>query len=154
MNILRLPIASLMLSLAFMYVYAGAKLPQQQVETKPKPCKESVPDEPPPADPALVKPNPLTLVVSIDPEDQVTLNLEPAGTTEDTRPLVKRLKRILAERKQNRVYEPGAEAELKIAKAVLICAPESTRYGALVRVIDAIRSAGGDPIGLQVEDIK
>lgn len=153
MNTLRLTIASLMLSLAIMSGYADAK-PPQQGETKPKRFRDLVPDEPPPGDPALIKPNPLTLEVVIDLKGKVTLNLAPAGTTDNTRPLLKRLKQIFAEREQNRVYEPGGEEEMKIAKAVFIRAPKSTRYAAAVKVVDAIMSAGGNPIGLQIDNPK
>ncbi len=142
-----------MLSLAIMSGYAGAE-PLQQGETKPKRFKDLVPDAPPPGDPAEIKPHPLTLEVVIDLAGNVTLNLEPAGTTDDTRPLLKRLKRILARRVQNHVYEPGGEAEKKIAKAVFVRVPKSARYGAVVKVIDAIKAAGGGPIGLQVDDPK
>jgi biopolymer transport protein ExbD len=140
-----------MLSLAILSGYPQAK-PLQQVETKPPRFKDLVPKEPPPTDPALIKPNPLTLVVGIDRAGKVTLNLDPAGTTDNTRPLVKRLKRIFAERERNRVYEPGGEEEMRIAKAVFIRAPKSARYVAVVKVINAIKSAGGNPIGLQVDD--
>lgn len=153
MNTLRLTIASLMLSLAMMAGYVEAK-PLQQGETKPKRLRDLVPDEPPPGDPARIRPHPLTLEVVIDLAGTVTLNLAPAGTTDDTRPLVKKLKRIFAERKQKRVYEPGGEEEMRIAKAVFIRAPVSTRYAAVVRVVNAIKSAGGDPIGLQTDDPK
>jgi biopolymer transport protein ExbD len=153
MNTLRLPIATLMLSLAIMSGCAEAKL-LQQVETKPRPFKDLVPNEPPPTDPALIKPNPLTLEVDIDITGKVTLNRERAGTTDNTRPLLKRLKRIFAERERNRVYEPRGEEEMRIAKAVFVRAPSSARYVAVVRVIDAIRSAGGSPIGLHVDDSK
>lgn len=152
MNTLRLPIAALMLSLALMSGYVEAK-PLQEGQTKPKRFKDLLPDEPPPVDPALIKPNPLTLVVSIALTGKVTLNFESAGTTDNTKPLVKRLKRILAERKQKRVYEPGGEEERRIAAAVFIRAPKSTRYVAVVRVIDAIKAAGGNPIGLQIDDL-
>jgi len=153
MNISRLALASFMLSLVILSGHAEAKL-LQQGEPKPKRFRDLVPNEPPPIDPALIKPNPLTLVVGIDLAGKVTLNLKPAGTTSNTRLLVKRLKRILAERKHNRVYEPGAEEEMRIASAVFIRAPKSARYVAVVRVIDAIKSAGGNPIGLQIDDTK
>jgi len=153
MNTSRLPIVSLMLSLTTLFGCAAAKQ-LQQVETKPKRFKELVPAEPPPIDQSLIKPNPLTLVVDIDLTGKVTLNLEPAGTTDDTRPLVRRLKRIIAERKHNRVYEPGGEEEMRIAKAIFVRAPKSARYVAVVRVINAIKSAGGNPIGLQIDDTK
>jgi biopolymer transport protein ExbD len=142
-----------MLSLAIMSGYPEAKL-LQQPETKPERLKDLLPDEPPPVDPALIKPHPLTLVVSIDLAGKVMLNHERAGTTDNTRPLLKRLKRIFAERKRNRAYEPGSEAEMKIAKAVFIRAPKSARYVAVVRVVDAIKAAGGNPIGLQIDDIE
>lgn len=141
-----------MLSLALVCGGTEAK-PLQQIETKPKRFKDLVPDEPPPIDPALIKPHPLTLVVGIDLAGKVTLNLERAGTTDNTKPLVKRLKRIFAKRKQNRVYQPGAEEEMRIASAVFVRAPASARYVAVVKVIDAIKSAGGNPVGLQIDDL-
>jgi biopolymer transport protein ExbD len=140
-----------MLSLAILFGCAETKL-SQQIETRPKPFRDFVPDKPPPTDPAQIKPHPLTLEVVIDAAGKVTLNLEPVGTTDDTRPLMKRLKRIFARRKQNRVYEPGGEEEMRIARSVLIRAPKTTRYVAVVRVVDAVKAAGGDPIGLQVDD--
>lgn len=152
MNTSRLPIAALMLWLALVSGYAEAK-PLQQEETKPKRFKDLLPQELPPVDPALIKPNPLTLVVIIDLTGKVTLNHEGVGTTDNTKPLVKRLKRILAERKQKRVYEPGGEEERRIATAVFVRVPKTARYGAVVRVIDAIKSAGGNPIGLQIDDL-
>jgi biopolymer transport protein ExbD len=142
-----------MIALALMSGCAEAKL-LPQVETKPKRFKDLVPDEPPQVDPAQIKPHPLTLVVGIDHAGKVTLNLEPAGSTDNTRPLVKRLRRIFAERTRNRAYEPGGEKEMRIAKAVFIKAPKSTKYVAVVRVIDAIRLAGGNPIGMQIDDTK
>jgi biopolymer transport protein ExbD len=36
-------------------------------------------------------------------------------------------------------------------KAVFIKAPQSLNYGEVVKVIDAVKSAGGSPIGLQIE---
>lgn len=142
-----------MFSLAILPGHAGAKLPQQG-ETKPKRFRDFVPEQPPPTDPALIKPNSLTLVVDIDLAGKVTLNHKPAGTTRNTRPLAKRLKQIFAEREQNRVYEPGGEAEMKVAKAVFMRVPKSARYVAVVRVVDAIKAAGGNPIGLQIADIE
>jgi biopolymer transport protein ExbD len=153
MNIPRLRIATLLLSLAIASGGAASALPQP-VQTKPKPLKDSAPPEPSPTDPAPVKPHPLTLVVGIDLAGKVTLNLEPAGSTDNTRPLVKRLRRIFAERTRNRVYEPGGEKEMRIAKLVYITAPESAKYVAVVRVINAIKLAGGNPIGLQIDDTK
>jgi|GEM_PF-3111010 len=140
-----------MLSLAILSGHAGAK-PLQQVDTKSERLRDSAPEQLPPADPAQIKPHPLTLEVVIDLAGNVTLNLEPAGTTRNTRPLVKRLKRVFAERERNRVYAPGAEAEMKIAKAVFVRVPSSARYVAVVKVIDAIKAAGGNPIGLQIDD--
>ena len=140
-----------MLSLAILSGHAEAKL-LQQVETKPELLRDLVPGQLPPTDPAQITPHPLTLEVVIDLAGNVTLNLEPVGTTRNTRPLLKRLKRIFAEREENRVYAPGAEAEKKIAKAVFVRAPRSARYAAVVKVIDAIKAAGGNPIGLQIDE--
>ncbi|HEX8457583.1 MAG TPA: hypothetical protein VF656_09815 [Pyrinomonadaceae bacterium] len=154
MNIPRLPVASFMLSLALGFGCAEVRPQQRRTETKPKPSKDSPSAETPPPNPAQLEPHSLALVVVIGLEGQVTVNLEAAGTTEHTEPLVERLKRIFAERERNQVYEPGGEAEKKIAKSVFVRTPSSARYGAVVRVIDAIKAAGGDPVGLQVDEPK
>jgi len=125
---------------------------------KPTRFKALVPSEPPPST-EPIKPNPLTLVVSIESDFSLKLNLDGAGSTNDTGPLSAKLTQIFKERRDNRAYEPGKEnrtdlaEEDRIAKAVFVKAPRSLKYVEVVKVIDAIKGAGGNPIGLQIDDL-
>lgn len=125
---------------------------------KPTRFKALVPSEPPPTN-EPVKPNPLTLVVTIDKDLKLKLNLDDAGSVNDPAPLSQRLTQVFKERRENRAYAPGMEnrmdlpEEERIAKAVFVKAPRSLGYGEVVKVIDAIKGAGGNPIGLQIDDL-
>jgi biopolymer transport protein ExbD len=125
---------------------------------KPTRFKALVPSEPPPTQEA-VKPNPLTLVVSIDKDLKLKLNTEDIGSVNDPGPLSKKLADTFQERRATHAYEPGKETrvdlpeEERIAKAVFVKAPRSLPYGEVVKVIDAIKGAGGSPIGLQIDDL-
>src|SRR5919206_436586 len=125
---------------------------------KPTRFKALVPSEPPPSN-VEIKPNPLTLVVSIDKDLKLKLNTEDIGSVNDTSALSKRLSDIFNERRSTHAYEPGKETrvdlpeEERIAKAVFVKAPRSLAYGEVVKVIDAIKGAGGNPIGLQIDDL-
>ena len=126
---------------------------------KPTRFKALVPSEPPPTD-EIVKPNPLTLVVAIEPDLKLKLNMEDAGSVNDPSPLSQRLAATFQERRANRAYEPGKEnrtdlpEEERIAKSVFVKAPRSMKYVEVVKVIDAIKGAGANPIGLQIDDLQ
>jgi len=125
---------------------------------KPTRFKALVPSEPPPTN-EPVKPNPLTLVVSVESDLSLKLNLDSAGSVNDTAPLSQRLAATFNERRQQRAYAPGMESRMdlpeeeRIAKAVFVKAPRSMKYVEVVKVIDAIKGAGGNPIGLQIDDL-
>jgi len=86
------------------------------------------------------KPDPLTLVVSIGANDKVQLNQEPMGDSMDTANLVQTLTQIFQQRK-----EPERKVTIK--------ARHSTKYGQVVRIIDAVKGAGANPIILQIDDL-
>lgn len=119
---------------------------------KPSRFEAKVPAEPKPEEnQAPAKPNPLTLVVAINNADKsVTLNNERAGDVSDTEPLTARLQTIFKEREQNMVFREGTS---EIEKTVFVKAPRSTRYGEVVKVIDAVKIAGAQPVGLQIDDL-
>ncbi|MBA3319919.1 MAG: biopolymer transporter ExbD [Pyrinomonadaceae bacterium] len=127
---------------------------------KPTRFKALVPEEPDPnMDMTNVKPNPLTLVVSVDNSLGIKLNTDSAGSVNDPAPLATRLSSIFAERRNNRAYKPGYENRLdlteaeRIEKTVFVKAPRSLPYGDVVKVIDAIKGAGANPVGLQIDDL-
>lgn len=106
-----------------------------------------------------LKPNPLTLVVSIGTDLQLKLNQDSVGSVNDTAYLSQRLSQVFAQRKDQRAYKPGMETRTdvpeqdRIEKTVFIKAPRTLRYEEVVKVIDAIKGAGANPVGLQVDDL-
>lgn len=106
-----------------------------------------------------LKPNPLTLVVSVGTDLQLKLNQDSVGSVNDTAYLSQRLTQVFAQRKDQRAYKPGMETRTdvpeqdRIEKTVFIKAPRTLRYEEVVKVIDAIKGAGANPVGLQVDDL-
>ena len=106
-----------------------------------------------------LKPNPLTLVVSIASDLSIKLNENSVGSVNDVAPLAQRLALVFAQRKDQRAYKIGMETRTdlkeddRIEKTVFVKAPRSLKYGDVVKVIDAIKGAGANPVGLQVDDL-
>ena len=106
-----------------------------------------------------LKPNPLTLVVSISNDLQLKLNQDSIGSVNDTAPLSQKLLQLFQQRRDTRAYKPGMETRTdvpeseRIEKTVFVKAPRSAKYGDVVKVIDAIKGAGANPVGLQVDDL-
>src|SRR5216684_7792356 len=106
-----------------------------------------------------LKPNPLTLVVSISQDLQLKLNQDAIGSVNDTGPLSQKLTQVFHQRKEQRAYRVGMETrtdlpeEERIEKTVFVKAPRAAKYGDVVKVIDAIKGAGANPVGLQVDDL-
>ena len=125
---------------------------------KPTDFKTKIPQEPDTANKANLHPD--TLIVALDSDLTLRLNKEnDLGTVQEPAKLIDRLSQIVKERTENRVYAEGAEfrsdlseAE-KIQKTVFIKAPRSIDYGSVVKVIDAVKIAGANPISLQIDDL-
>jgi len=127
---------------------------------KPSRFKADIPTQRDPnEDLSQLKPNPLTLVVSIGSDLQLRLNQDSMGSVNDTTSLSMRLAQVFAQRKEQRAYKPGMETRSdlpdseRIEKTVFVKAPRSLPYGDVVKVIDAIKGAGANPVGLQVDDL-
>jgi biopolymer transport protein ExbD len=127
---------------------------------KPSRFKADIPTQRDPnEDLSQLKPNPLTLVVSISPDLQIKLNQDSLGSVNDTTALAQKLAQTFAQRKDQRAYRIGMEnrSDLKeddrIEKTVFVKAPRAAKYGDVVKVIDAIKGAGASPVGLQVDDL-
>src|SRR4029078_1467521 len=106
-----------------------------------------------------LKPNPLTLVVSISSDLQIKLNQDAKGSVNDTAALSQTLTQVFQQRKEQRAYRVGMETrsdlpeDERIEKTVFVKAPRGVKYGDVVKVIDAIKGAGASPVGLQVDDL-
>ncbi|GAC1446278.1 MAG: protein TolR [Pyrinomonadaceae bacterium] len=126
---------------------------------KPARFKALVPQQPPKDLQQQTKPNPLTLIITIDSDNKIKLNQDSVGAVDDTSALSKKLSTIFQERRTNHAYDPSLaeRAELpeeeRIAKSVFIKAPRRLSYGDVVKVIDAIKGAGANPVGLQIDDL-
>ena len=127
---------------------------------KPSKFQADIPTQRDPnEDLSQLKPNPLTLVVSISNDLQLKLNQDGIGSVNDTAPLSTKLRQLFNQRKELRAYKPGMETrtdlpeEDRLEKTVFVKAPRSVKYGDVVKVIDAIKGAGASPVGLQVDDL-
>jgi biopolymer transport protein ExbD len=106
-----------------------------------------------------LKPNPLTLVVSISQDLQIKLNQDSMGSVNDPSALAAKLQQTFQQRREQHAYKVGMETatnipeEQRIEKTVFVKAPRALRYGDVVKVIDAIKGAGANPVGLQVDDL-
>ncbi len=124
---------------------------------KPTDFKAKIPQEPK-KDGA--EPNINTLVVALNSDLTLRLNTESdMGTVHNTEKLIARLSEIFKQRTENRVYADGTEfrnglSEVeRIEKTVFIKASRSIDYGNVVKVIDAVKIAGANPISLQIDDL-
>ena len=119
---------------------------------KPSRFEAKVPAEPKDEEKQVdIKPNPLTLVISIDKNNgNVKLNEDSAGNSTDTEALTNRLSAIFKERTNQGVFRQGTN---EIEKTVFVKAPKGIKYGEVVKVIDGAKLAGAQPIGLQIDDL-
>ena len=118
---------------------------------KPSKFEAKVPAEPKDQQQLDVKPNPLTLVVSINRETRsISLNNESAGTVDDPTALTAKLTDIFSQRTTNGVFREGTN---EVEKTIFIKSPTLVKYGDVVKVIDAAKMAGASPVGLQIDDL-
>jgi len=117
---------------------------------KPSRFEAKVPAEPK-DQPQNVKPNPLTLVVTINRDTKaITLNNDAFGDVSDTERLTNKLRETFKERENSGAFREGTN---EVEKTLFIKSPKSIRYGDVVKVIDAVKTAGAEPIGLQIDDL-
>jgi biopolymer transport protein ExbD len=143
------PLIDVLLVLLIIFMVAAPLRPGRFMAKLP-----SKPDDSQP----LLKPDPRTLVVIIEQDRTLKLNgLSDMGTVDDTSKLSARLAELFNERRKNRVYRDEFIAradvpeEYRIEKTVFIRAPRSISYGEVAKVIDGVKGAGANPIGLQLD---
>lgn len=119
---------------------------------KPSRFEAKVPAEPKDENNSVAKPNPLTLVVAINKSDnKVTLNNEAMGFVSDASALTEKLTAVFKDREASGAFREGTN---EVEKTLFIKSPRSVKYGDVVRVIDAAKQAGAQPIGLQIDDLE
>lgn len=143
-NINVTPLIDVLLVLLIIFMVISPLKPSRfeaKVPAEPKPEETSVPP----------KPNPLTLVVSIENNLNLKLNNLDMGSVTDPNALTSELTRIYKEREANGTFREGTN---EVEKTIFIKAPRSIPYGRVVSVIDAVKVAGAQPIGLQIDDLQ
>ncbi len=125
---------------------------------RPSRFKALIP-HPPNADERAV-PNPLTIVVTIDRDLKLRLNQqENMGTVSDMGRLSTELVRTFERRKEAGIFTTGLKGnaglsgEVLVERTVFIKAPRSIAYGDVAKVIDGVKGAGANPVGLQIDDL-
>lgn len=126
---------------------------------KPHRFLAKVPDEP--LNRTDIPPDPLTLVVTIEPDRTLKLNeLSNMGTVDDLSVLNAKLISLFEDRRRNHAYRPDMATrtdlpeQQRIQKTVFIKAPLAITYGEVARVMDGLKGSGADPIGLQLDNLK
>ncbi len=125
---------------------------------KPHSFSAKLPAEP---DDRVLQPDKRTLVVTILPDGSLRLNglSEDFGTVNDTSKLSTFLTSLFAQRLTNHVYRDDMRTRMdvpepkRIEKTVFIKAPRSVSYGNVAKVIDGLKGAGAEPVGLQLDDL-
>jgi biopolymer transport protein TolR len=103
---------------------------------------------------------PLGLVVTIKNDRTLMLNnRSDMGSVNDTSKLSTALVDLFQQRLLNHAYRfelrdrTDLPDSVRVEKTVFIKAPRSIPYIDVVRVLDGIKDAGGNPIGLQIDDL-
>ena len=109
------------------------------------------------------KVNPRTLSICISKDDlsvkmKMGLREVAQGSVNDMGPVATFLSDEFKRRRDARDWKPGFETnpnnlpdDERIERTVFIKAPETLKYGEVVKVIDAVKGAGASPVGLQTE---
>ena len=110
------------------------------------------------------KQSPLTLIVNIKKDLSAELikggNHVVDASVNDPGPLASALASEFKMRKEQQNWKSGYESradltpDQRIERTVFIKAPENFKYGDVVKVIDAVKGAGADPVGLQTEALE
>ncbi len=119
--------------------------------------------EPPPESKAIEK-SPRTLVVEVARDLSLRLvrgeTTVAEGSVTDPGPVAARLAQEWRERKTNGNWKPelltrtDLPPDRRIERTVFVKAPRSVRYGEVAKVIDGIKGAGAEPVGLQTEALE
>jgi biopolymer transport protein ExbD len=114
---------------------------------KPSRFKALIPT-PPKEEQAQAQAFELNLRVDISKDLKLQLNGQDMGSVNDTGQLSKTLTDVFQKRKEMNQVNPQTG---ELYKTVFIKAPKSVKYGEVVKVIDAVKGAGAQPVGLQVD---
>jgi biopolymer transport protein ExbD len=99
--------------------------------------------------PAKLRPNPLTLMARLESNGKLSLNMEDMGLISDTKKLENLLVRVFKEREDNGVFREGTN---EVEKKVFVRVSKSCKYGDFIRLVEAVKGAGANPIVIHFDD--
>jgi biopolymer transport protein ExbD len=118
--------------------------------TKPAAFIAKVPAEA--VDQSPLEPHPNTLIVTVSADSTLKLNREnEMGSVEDPEKVIAKLREVFEYRAANGILRENSN---EIEKTVFIKAPKNLSYGSVAKVVDAIKTAGAQPIGLQIDALQ
>lgn len=101
--------------------------------------------------PNRLPPNDRYLVVTVNEDLSLKLNRDEGyGTVDDPAKLTERLAAVFSLRREAGVLRPESN---EVEKTVFIKAPKNVNYGAVARVVDAVKLSGAEPVGLQIDGL-
>ena len=128
---------------------------------KPARFKALVPQ---PLEDDRVKMSPRTLTVAVEPDLSMKLlrgaDVVAEGTVAEAGGVAARLASEWRERKLRGDWQVGLASRTDLApderieRTVFVRAPRSLAYGEVARVIDAVKGAGANPVGLQIDELE
>jgi biopolymer transport protein ExbD len=121
---------------------------------KPSAFEAKIPAEP--KDEPSVPTSPLALIVSVQGDYTLRLNRDVlVATVEDPQALIENLRTVFELRTKNLAFAEISDGESgpRIEKTVFIKAPRSLDYGAVAKIVDAVKLAGANPVSLQIDDL-
>jgi len=98
----------------------------------------------------MVKPNPLTLTVMLNKDGKLMLNYEDLGTISNTERLTNKLIEEFKDREKNGIFREGTN---EIVKTVFLRVSKSVKYSDFIKLVDAVKISGAEPIGIQLDDL-
>ena len=144
------PLIDVLLVMLIIFMIAAPLRPARFLTKVP-----SEPDKNPNVDPP-----PLGLVVTIKSDRSLVLNrTDGMGSVYDTTKLCATLADVFRQRAVNHAYKYelrdriDLSEDARIERTVFIKAPRSLPYADVVRVLDSLKGAGANPIGLQIDDL-
>ena len=146
------PLIDVLLVLLIIFMVASPLRPSRFTAKLPAEPQQNLPQ---------FEPDQRTLVVTIEPDNTLRLNaLTEMGTVDDPSKLNVKLVALFEERTRNKVYRDDMRDRfdlpdrLRVEKTVFIKAPRNLPYGRIMQVMDGLKGAGAEPIGLQLDDLK
>ena len=135
------PLAPLLLLASLLAPGRAAGKPANFPDPAPRPAEELN---------AAARESEWSIIITVDAERRIFFRKEQVGTSDDVGPLKERVRKAI-ERNRRAARDQGDEGLAKGGGAVLICASPDLKYRDVVKVIDAIKEAGGDPVGLDTD---